>query len=224
MLKLHEQLLSTVTGLVRRDCNYYNIDKIKTECTWDQDRVEWNVPRVTVTKTTFSPVSSHGSMQRKSASTTTLPSTSTSFGTKLSPSSPPRASHCHGSAIEEMEGEKREELDYFRPKRALELLAEGAQIRGTESRRWEGSHKHSSTGASNAAAVHGLDAILAGDSSLPWKQGRLQSLTTNSLPPPPSHPSPQSTTQNVLETVERKKSKWRRLEPLGDPHKRHPPL
>lgn len=185
--------------------------------------MEWNLPRVTVTKTTLSSVPSHSSMQKRSASTSTLQSTSSSFGTKLrgtSPSTSPRASHHYG-AIEEMEEGRRrtsgEELDYFKPKRALELLAEGAQMRGGDPHKWEGPL---STGTSNAAAVHGIG---TGDPSLSWRRGRLQSLPTTSLPPPPSHHGPQSTTQDVLETVERKKSKWRSLEPLGDTHKR-PPL
>lgn len=223
ILKLHEQLLSTVTGLVRRDCNYYNIDKIKTECTWDQDRMEWNLPRVTVTKTTLSSVPSHSSMQKRSVSTSTLQSTSSSFGTKLrgtSPSTSPRTSHHYG-AIDEMEEGRRtsgEELDYFKPKRALELLAEGAQMRGIDPHKWEGPP---STGTSNAAAVHGIGTMLASDPSLSWKRGRLQSLP---LPPPPSHHGPQSTTQDVLETMERKKGKWRSLEPLGDTQHKRPPL
>ena len=229
MLKLHEQLLATVSGLIRRDCNYYNIDMIKTECTWDQDRAEWNLPQVTVTKTTLSPVSSHRSMQKKSASTSTLQSMSSSFGKKLLGSSP--SATC---TIEEVEGERRvscqEELDYFKPKRAYELLAEGAQLRGRDSRKMEA--PHFSVGTSTAASVHGLDSLLSGDAGLSWKRGRL-----HSLPPPSSHNhgphsilqhGPHSAMQqqpaaDVLETVERKKNKWRSLEPLGDPHKRHPP-
>ena len=234
MLKLHEQLLATVSGLIRRDCNYYNIDMIKTECTWDQDKVEWNLPQVTVTKTTLSPVSSHKSMQKKkSASTSTLHSMSSSLGKKLLGSSP--SATC---TIEETEVERRvsgqEELDYFKPKRALELLAEGAQLRG-ESRKMEG--VHFSVGTSTAASVHGLDTMLSADAGLSWKRGRL-----HSLPPPPSHNhsphtmlqhgphsavqhGPHSTVQqpDVLETVERRKNKWRSLEPLADPHKRLPP-
>lgn len=106
-------------------------------------------------------------------------------------------------------------MEYFRPKRALELLAEGAQMRGVDPRKWEGPPN---TGTSNAAAVHGIGTMLAGDPSLSWKRGRLQS-----LPLPPSHHGPQSMTQDVLEAMERKKSKWRSLEPLGDTHNKRPP-
>lgn len=211
MMKLQEQLLSTVAGLVRRDCNYYNIDKIRTECTWDQDRTEWNLPRVTVTKTSLSPVSSHKSMQRKkSESTSTLPSSSTSLATKMigsSPSTSPRGNHItiietHDEGVFSGCGE---ELDYFKPKRALALLAEGAQFRANNT--------------VNTSSV---------DGGLSWKHGRLQSLPSV---PASHHPVPHSTLQHgpqsmthhdVLETVERKKSKWRSLEPLGDPHKRRP--
>lgn len=217
MLRLHEQLLSTVSGLVRRDCNYYNIDTVKMECTWDADRAEWNLPQVTVTKTTLSPVSSNRSMPRKSSSTAALPSTSSSLGTKLIGSSPSTSPRRCQRTVEEMEMERGgsgEELDYFKPKRALELLAEGAQMRG------------GSTGT--GTSVQRGDPHVAGD--VLWRRGRLQSLPPPSGPPS-HHLSPHSMTQhgtvtqhNVLEAVERKKSKWRSLEPLADPHKQHPPL
>ena len=245
MLKLHEQLLSTVAGLVRRDCNYYNIDKIKAECSWNEDEAVWILPRVTTTKTSLSPVVSHSTMQRRSASTSTLPSSHSSFGMGprmkgASPSSSPRA-HRRPGTIEEGEVERRpsgEELEYFRPKRALELLAEGAQMRGGGGR--EGgrndSHKWSSlgtsTGTSNAVAVHGLETLLAGDTSLPRRPGRLQSLPVNpSLPPshpslPPSHPTPHTAT-DILETVDKrlsKRAKRHSLEPITDMHKKPPPI
>ena len=207
-MKLHKQLLSTAAGLVRQDCNYYNIDKIKAECTWNQDTEEWNLPRVMITKTTLSPVSSHQSVQRKSSSTSTLPSTATSLGPKMTGSSPLTSSRSYHDSSKETEGLERMgnggELEYFKPKRALELLAEGAQLRGT---------------------VASGQTILTGETSLSWKRGRLQS-----LPPQSHHPGPHTVLQhgsgthhNVLETVEWKKNKWHSLEPLGDPHRRHPP-
>ena len=248
ILRLHEQLLSTVVGLVRRDCNYYNIDKIKAECSWNEDEALWILPRVTTTKTSLSPVVSHSTMQRRSASTSTLPSSSSSFGMGprmkgVSPSSSPRAPR-HPSIIEEGGGERRpsgEEMEYFRPKRALELLAEGEQMRGGGGR--EGGrndlHKWGSfatpgvpTGTSNAAAVHGLETLLAGDTSLPRRPGRLQSLPVNpSLPPshpslPPSHPTPHTAT-DILETVDKKltkRAKRHSLEPITDMHKKPPPI
>ena len=237
-MKLHHHLLETVAGLIRRDCNYYNIEKIKHECTWDLDREEWNVPPVIVTKTSLSPVSSHKSLQRKSASTSTL-STSSKKG----------------------EGEWRgsgAEMDYFKPKRALELLAEGAQLRGGVSGGGAGS-------LANSASVHGLETLLAGDiGGSSRRRGRLQSLPAtsaysphsiphhgphpHSMPQPGSHPMPHPHSipqpslhsmpqpgphsmpqpgphsipqHDVLETVERRKSKWRSLEPLD---KRRPPF
>ena len=174
---------------------------------WDQERGEWTLPQVTVSKTTLSPVSSHKSMQqKKSASASTLPS-SGSLGSKmggLSPSISPRGSH---SIIVEEGGEGRgggrggggEELEYFKPKRALALLAEGAQLRG----------------ATNTVDAGG-----------PWKHSRLQSLPTSHHPSSTLQHGPQSMAphhHDVLETVERKKNKWRSLEPLGDSHKRQPP-
>ena len=109
------------------------------------------------------------------------------------------------------------ELDYFRPKRALQLLAEGAQLRG-------GSTAGNSGSVANSASVHGLETLLAGDGGSSWKRGRLQC-----LPPPPAHysglhsvpvqPCAQSGSQH--DVLERKRSKWRNLEPLDS--RRLPP-
>ena len=271
LLKLHHHLLETVAGLIRRDCNYYNIEKIKHECTWDLDREEWNVPPVIVTKTSLSPVSSHKSLQRKSASTSTLSTSSKMKG--ASPSTSPRGGIHGGTIMEEGEGEGEwrgsgAEMDYFKPKRALELLAEGAQLRGGVSGGVSGGGAGS---LANSASVHGLETLLAGDiGSSSRRRGRLQSLPATSAYSPHSipHPGPHSIPQpslhsipqsgphpmphphsipqpslhsmpqphphsmpqpgphsipqhDVLETVERRKSKWRSLEPLD---KRRPPF
>ena len=221
-----------MADLVRRDCNYYNVDKIKTECTWDQDRQVWNLPKVITTKTTFAPVTSNPAIQKKSSSNL-VSSTSSSLGLEMTGSSPlmsPRVSR-HHAPIEETEGEKwtgggREELEYFRPKRALELLVEGAQMRGSDPQKWS-SLTQPTTGTANAAAVHGLKTLLAADTNLSRRRGRLplQSLPGNPTlpPPPPPHSSvveqlqPAQTQQDVLEVVEKveKRNKLGSLEPLG---------
>lgn len=53
MLKLQQQILDKIQPCIRRDCNYYNIDRIKAECVWDEDNGKWNIPDLVVSKTTL---------------------------------------------------------------------------------------------------------------------------------------------------------------------------
>ncbi|XP_045885365.1 kinesin-like protein KIF17 isoform X4 [Micropterus dolomieu] len=46
-------LLERMVPLVRRDCNYSNLDRLKKEAVWDEDSVTWSLPDVMVQKTTL---------------------------------------------------------------------------------------------------------------------------------------------------------------------------
>ena len=51
MIKLQQQILDKIQPCIRRDCNYYNLDKIKGESIWDDLAGKWNIPELIVTKT-----------------------------------------------------------------------------------------------------------------------------------------------------------------------------
>nr|XP_033938100.1 kinesin-like protein KIF17 isoform X3 [Pseudochaenichthys georgianus] len=51
-LLLHS-LLERMVPLVRRDCNYSNLDRLKKEAVWEEDSATWRLPEVTVQKTTL---------------------------------------------------------------------------------------------------------------------------------------------------------------------------
>ncbi|XP_019367543.1 PREDICTED: kinesin-like protein KIF17 isoform X2 [Gavialis gangeticus] len=55
---LLQQLLDQVQPLIRRDCNYSNLDKIKRECVWDEDSGCWKIPEPFIQKTSLPAVSS----------------------------------------------------------------------------------------------------------------------------------------------------------------------
>lgn len=62
-------LLERMVPLVRRDCNYSNLDRVKKEAVWDEDSSSWKVPDVTVQKTTLpSAVTPKPSSRRDSSS------------------------------------------------------------------------------------------------------------------------------------------------------------
>ncbi|XP_036008078.1 kinesin-like protein KIF17 isoform X1 [Fundulus heteroclitus] len=51
--QLLNSLLERMVPLVRRDCNYSNLDRVRKEAVWDEDGATWKLPDVTVQKTTL---------------------------------------------------------------------------------------------------------------------------------------------------------------------------
>ncbi|XP_041639205.1 kinesin-like protein KIF17 [Cheilinus undulatus] len=51
--QLLQGLLERMVPLVRRDCNYSNLDRLKKEAVWDEDSTTWRLPDVMVQKTTL---------------------------------------------------------------------------------------------------------------------------------------------------------------------------
>ncbi|XP_053865220.1 kinesin-like protein KIF17 isoform X1 [Malaclemys terrapin pileata] len=50
---LFQQLLDQVQPLIRRDCNYSNLDKIRCESIWDEDSGCWKLPELVLQKTSL---------------------------------------------------------------------------------------------------------------------------------------------------------------------------
>ncbi|NXP55751.1 KIF17 protein, partial [Heliornis fulica] len=50
-LMLSQQLLDQVQPLIRRDCNYSNLEKIKRESVWDEEIGCWKIPEPVIQKT-----------------------------------------------------------------------------------------------------------------------------------------------------------------------------
>ncbi|XP_012860745.1 kinesin-like protein KIF17 [Echinops telfairi] len=50
---LFQQLLEQVQPLIRRDCNYSNLEKIRRESSWDEDNGFWKVPEPVILKTSL---------------------------------------------------------------------------------------------------------------------------------------------------------------------------
>lgn len=53
IIKLQQQILDKIQPCIRRDCNYYNIDKVRSESAWDEESGKWNIPELVITKTTL---------------------------------------------------------------------------------------------------------------------------------------------------------------------------
>lgn len=50
---LFQQLLEQVQPLIRRDCNYSNLEKIRRESCWDEDSGFWKIPEPIILKTSL---------------------------------------------------------------------------------------------------------------------------------------------------------------------------
>ncbi|XP_064137481.1 kinesin-like protein KIF17 isoform X1 [Loxodonta africana] len=50
---LFQQLLEQVQPLIRRDCNYSNLEKIRREASWDEDNGFWKIPEPIIIKTSL---------------------------------------------------------------------------------------------------------------------------------------------------------------------------
>ncbi|XP_029801746.1 kinesin-like protein KIF17 [Suricata suricatta] len=50
---LLQQLLEQVQPLIRRDCNYSNLEKIRREACWDEDSGFWKIPEPSIVKTSL---------------------------------------------------------------------------------------------------------------------------------------------------------------------------
>ena len=220
-IKLQEQLLETIVPCLRRDCNYYNLDKVKVECVWDEDQSHWILPRLTVSKTVLSPVTSKSSLlEKRSVSNPripkhgscgdlqirdlSVPSQPTAvFATAYDPPSDDRyLAHLQRSG----------ESDYFKPRRAMELLSHGKDTSPERPGRENGALQSPNIAG---ATTRGVDTLVLGDVHYPRRPGRLQSLPLN--PPLPQNITafPES---NILNKVERRISNKKRhsLEPLQD--------
>ena len=50
-IQLQKQMMDKVQPCIRRDCNYYNLDKIRSSAEWDESLQKWTLPDLVVEKT-----------------------------------------------------------------------------------------------------------------------------------------------------------------------------
>lgn len=251
-LKLYEQLLSTVVPCLRRDCNYFNIDKIKDDCKWNEEQSQWVLPKLVLTKPNFSPVISkaavpdkrsgmHSSVSKQASNPEIRMSTGSNLtrGLQSSNSStvPPGIHESQEDERLSHHIQKFGKPEYFKPKRALELLGQtkdnpspehmySSSFPGLEASTSSKRVNSSSNLLPNAAAVHGIDTLSIGESVYNRRPGKLQSLQGNLPLPNLNNLSPhRSQHNNILEKVEKRLSNRKKnsLEPLADIKSRKPP-
>ncbi|XP_078725800.1 kinesin-like protein KIF17 isoform X3 [Lampetra fluviatilis] len=68
-LRLQQQLLERVAPCLRRDCNYANLERVRSEATWDEDAQAWRLPEMVVTRTSLPPAGGGGAQAKPSRRT-----------------------------------------------------------------------------------------------------------------------------------------------------------
>ncbi|XP_048208052.1 kinesin-like protein KIF17 [Perognathus longimembris pacificus] len=66
---LFQQLLEQVQPLIRRDCNYSNLERIRRESSWDEENGFWKVPEPMIVKTSLPVAVSTGSQNKAARKT-----------------------------------------------------------------------------------------------------------------------------------------------------------
>jgi len=50
-----QAVIERLLPVIRRDCNYINLDRIRAQSTWDENNQMWNLPKLTIEKTQLPP-------------------------------------------------------------------------------------------------------------------------------------------------------------------------
>ena len=132
-LQLQNQLLDTIVPLLRRDCNYYNLDRIMTECKYNEDKGNWTLPKVVTSSTNLSPISSYNSPTHPAppqGGKHPKRGGNPCNGRSLSPNGPHPSTEDDNFAAK-WQSKGNNVGGYFSPKRAHELLSECSTIKGT---------------------------------------------------------------------------------------------
>ena len=212
-LKLQEQIIHSVVPCLRRDCNYYYIDKVISESKWDEDTDQWIMPKLTLIKNNLPPsglTPSNSSPTLTKAVVSPSRSPNSAVSQTVSDSIRPSVydSPTEDKSFSRLQGI--EESAYFKPKRAAELLSN------------KDHGKHATTIASNnfsAAIIHKVDGQVINDPNFIRRPNKLESLNVTCT----VRPMQDKTEQSIVEKVDKKiSSKKRGLQPLGDIQK-HPP-
>ena len=221
-IKLQDQLLEVVVPCLRRDCNYFNIDRVRGEAVWCEDEGRWALPQLLVTKsslTSLAPVDSRTALT-KPTSKPPRQEAPNNGGLALNGgglgSAPNGVLTSPKMATDDKFLQKVEEPNYFKPKRAMELLG-GKASSGPGEQGLQGAQP---TPVAMAATIHGVETQIMMDPAYSRRPSKLQALPASVS----QGLSPRNEQEGLLEKVEKKMNsrKKQNLQPLQGT--RRPPV
>ena len=167
-LKLQQQLLDKIQPCIRRDCNYFNLDKVRRQSQWNEEDQKWSLPDLVIERTVLP--------------TGVIPGTRGTLVAQRSPhtSRSPMREEINGEVppnhfeqpnddkfLRHLTNSSNEEFaaSYFKPKRADKLLAGSSsvdQVQRRESQQYrfmnssKNNHETPPPGMSNGIAKEAL--------------------------------------------------------------------
>ncbi|XP_054274997.1 osmotic avoidance abnormal protein 3-like [Macrosteles quadrilineatus] len=126
--RFYQQVLDKVLPTLKKDCNYSNLENIRAEAVWSEDAKTWNLPDLSTIHTRLPPAAgvawSGGSDKSDNTSD------------KTSPQSSPEADPPNPSQRLQKSDEEDFAGNYFKPKRATELLIKFKEEAGRPVNGW----------------------------------------------------------------------------------------
>merc|ERR550517_1555684 len=169
-IKLLDQILDKVQPTLRKDCNYSNLEKIRTEASWSEERQIWRLPDLTVQKTKLPPAGPFGGSLVFSGDPAPPPEDVGRRSRGPSPGGGPPLSRTAPGRLEQLDQDEDEDHthlkkklakseqddvvgNYFKPARASRLMAQAQ-----ETQRASNLGPRGSLGAAPSAGRSGLAA------------------------------------------------------------------
>ncbi|XP_050432495.1 osmotic avoidance abnormal protein 3 [Adelges cooleyi] len=136
LIKLQSQILDKIVPTLSKECNYSNIERLKEDAEWDEDTQSWSLPELTRIK--LPPASGATAVNRQSANSLTAPARLENSISSLAVHTFLPLQKFQRSAEDDFAG------NYFKPKRATELLIQAHEESGRPFHKWKGHNRISS--------------------------------------------------------------------------------
>ncbi|GLH07963.1 Kinesin-like protein costa [Gryllus bimaculatus] len=159
---LYQQIVDKIVPTLRKECNYSNLERIKSEAKWNDNTQQWNIPDLVITHVK-------------------LPPAEQEFNLEVFHSYHPQHPHHNctltEAAVQRLQKSEEEDIagNYFKPKRAAELLNRAKEDASRAFNTWRdytNQHKGNST--------NGLNNILNSSLSHNGLHSSLNALNLNS--------------------------------------------
>ncbi|XP_039286723.1 osmotic avoidance abnormal protein 3 isoform X2 [Nilaparvata lugens] len=152
-IKLYQQILDKIIPTLKKECNYRDLDKIKSEAEWSEDEQSWILPEISM-HTKLPPAGPYVAVATSDGSGSTGRWNKSSGSSDVSngrQSSTPTDNDNEANAYIFQKLQKSEEEDfagnYFKPKRATELLIRAQEDASKAFNKWkENNNRISKTG------------------------------------------------------------------------------
>ncbi|CAL8133721.1 unnamed protein product [Orchesella dallaii] len=152
-LKLLQGILDKIQPTIRKDCNYSNIDGIKAEAIWSDETQRWKLPELSVLKTKLPPagiaIMATNNLRNATNNANRVPSRTAPASLSID-SDDPEDHKTESILIKKFETNDQDDFaeNYFKPKRATELLIKAQQDANRVISKWKdlAQKVHSSNG------------------------------------------------------------------------------